>query len=57
MTVEGDQLVADFDIDGAIVSDPALQENGTCERLRDAYDARRGGGMPRAIDFNRCPAA
>ena len=31
VTVEGDQVVADFDIDGAMISDPALQENGTCE--------------------------
>ena len=28
--VVGDQLVADFDVDGRIVSDPALRENGTC---------------------------
>jgi hypothetical protein len=28
--VEGQTLVAEFAIDGAIVSDPALQENGTC---------------------------
>lgn len=28
--VDGDVLVADFDVDGAIASDPALQENGTC---------------------------
>lgn len=31
VAVDGDQIVADFDIDGAIVSDPALQQNGTCE--------------------------
>ena len=31
VTVEGDQVVADFDIDGAMISDPDLQENGTCE--------------------------
>jgi hypothetical protein len=31
VSVEGDQLVADFDVDGAIVSDPALQANGTCQ--------------------------
>lgn len=30
VAVEGDQLVADLDIDPAIVSDPALRENGTC---------------------------
>lgn len=28
--VSGDQVVADLDIDGAIVSDPALQETGAC---------------------------
>ncbi|MEV4687763.1 DUF2993 domain-containing protein [Microbacterium sp. LWH3-1.2] len=28
--VTGDALVADFDVDGAIATDPALQENGTC---------------------------
>ena len=28
--VVGDVLVADFDVDGAIATDPALQENGTC---------------------------
>lgn len=28
--VVGDQLVADFDVDGRIVTDPALRENGTC---------------------------
>jgi hypothetical protein len=28
--VDGSRLVADFDVDGAIVSDPALQQNGTC---------------------------
>ena len=31
ITVTGDQVVADLDIDGAIVSDPALQETGVCE--------------------------
>ena len=31
VAVEGDQVVADFDIDGAMMSDPELQENGTCE--------------------------
>ena len=30
VAVEGDQLVADFDVDGAIATDPALRENGTC---------------------------
>ena len=30
MAVEGDQIVADFDVDGQIVSDPALQAEGTC---------------------------
>lgn len=30
ISVEGDDVIADFDIDGAIVSDPALQENGSC---------------------------
>ena len=30
VAVDGDHLVADLDIDGAIVADPALQENGTC---------------------------
>ncbi|MDY0909111.1 DUF2993 domain-containing protein [Microbacterium sp. CFBP9034] len=29
--VDGDVLVADADVDGAIVTDPALQANGTCE--------------------------
>jgi hypothetical protein len=28
--VDGDEVVADFDIDGAIINDPALQANGTC---------------------------
>ncbi|WP_127472717.1 DUF2993 domain-containing protein [Microbacterium sulfonylureivorans] len=28
--VDGDVLVADADVDGAIVNDPALQANGTC---------------------------
>ncbi|GAA5204011.1 DUF2993 domain-containing protein [Microbacterium jejuense] len=28
--VDGSRLVADFDVDGAIVTDPALQQNGTC---------------------------
>jgi hypothetical protein len=28
--VQGDQLVADFDVDGAIATDPALQQNGVC---------------------------
>ncbi|MFE5409990.1 DUF2993 domain-containing protein [Microbacterium sp. NPDC056569] len=28
--VAGDVLVADFDVDGAIATDPALQQNGTC---------------------------
>ena len=28
--VDGDQLVADFDVDGQILSDPALQAEGTC---------------------------
>ncbi len=31
VAVEADAVVAGFDIDGAIVSDPQLQENGTCE--------------------------
>ena len=31
VAVEGDELVADFDIDGAIISDPSLQQNGSCE--------------------------
>lgn len=31
VAVEGDELVADFNIDGAIISDPALQQNGSCE--------------------------
>ena len=30
IAVDGDQLVADFDVDGQIVGDPALQANGTC---------------------------
>ncbi|MFC8680911.1 DUF2993 domain-containing protein [Microbacterium ureisolvens] len=30
VAVDGDVLVADFDVDGAIATDPALQENGTC---------------------------
>ncbi len=30
ITVDGDQLVADFDIDAKIIDDPALQANGTC---------------------------
>ena len=30
VSVEGATLVAGFDIDGGIASDPALQENGTC---------------------------
>ena len=30
VAVDGDHLVADLDIDGAIIADPALQENGTC---------------------------
>ena len=29
--VTGDEVVADLDIDGAIVTDPALQELGVCE--------------------------
>ena len=28
--VDGALLVADFDVDGAIATDPALQQNGTC---------------------------
>ena len=28
--VEGGEVVADFDVDGRIVSDPQLLENGTC---------------------------
>jgi hypothetical protein len=28
--VEGDVLVTDFDVDGAIATDPALRENGSC---------------------------
>ena len=28
--VDGDVLVADADVDGGIVGDPDLQENGTC---------------------------
>jgi hypothetical protein len=31
VAVDGEQVVADFDIDGAIISDPELQENGTCQ--------------------------
>jgi hypothetical protein len=31
VTVDGDALVADFDIDGATISDPDLQANGACE--------------------------
>ena len=31
VAVDGQTLVADFDVDGAIVSDPALRENGTCQ--------------------------
>lgn len=31
VAVEGDQVVAEFDVDGAIISDPALQENGSCQ--------------------------
>lgn len=31
VAVKGDELVADFSIDGGIASDPALQKNGTCE--------------------------
>jgi LmeA-like phospholipid-binding len=31
VAVDGEQVVADFDIDGAIISDPALQANGTCQ--------------------------
>lgn len=30
VTVEGDVLVADFDVDGRIATDPALRANGTC---------------------------
>ncbi|MEU1972397.1 DUF2993 domain-containing protein [Microbacterium sp. NPDC019599] len=30
VSVEGEELIADVDIDGAIMSDPALQANGTC---------------------------
>lgn len=30
VAIVGDTVTTDFDIDGAIVSDPALQENGTC---------------------------
>jgi hypothetical protein len=30
ITVEGDLLVAGFDIDGSIIDDPAMLENGTC---------------------------
>ncbi|TDN88507.1 DUF2993 domain-containing protein [Microbacterium sp. BK668] len=29
--VDGDHVVADFDVDGRIASDPALRENGTCD--------------------------
>ncbi len=28
--VVGQEVVADFDIDGAIITDPALQQNGAC---------------------------
>ena len=28
--LDGEDVVADFDIDGAIVTDAALQQNGTC---------------------------
>lgn len=31
VAVDDDEIVADFEIDGAIVTDPALQQNGTCE--------------------------
>lgn len=31
VAVAGDEIVAEFDVDGAIVSDPALLQNGTCE--------------------------
>ncbi|WP_345802000.1 DUF2993 domain-containing protein [Microbacterium sp. AZCO] len=31
IAVEGDHVVADVDIDGRIASDPALQQNGTCD--------------------------
>lgn len=31
IAVEGDEVVADVDIDGSIMSDPTLQQNGTCE--------------------------
>lgn len=31
VTIDGDSLVAEADIDGAIVTDTSLQENGTCE--------------------------
>ncbi|MGL4257050.1 MAG: DUF2993 domain-containing protein, partial [Microbacterium sp.] len=30
VTIDGDVLIAEADVDGAIVTDPALQENGTC---------------------------
>lgn len=30
LRVEGDQVIADLDVDGAIISDPTLQQNGTC---------------------------
>ena len=30
VAVEGDEIVADLDIDGGILSDPALQADGTC---------------------------
>ncbi len=30
LRIEGDQMIADLDVDGAIVSDPTLQQNGTC---------------------------
>lgn len=31
VSVEGDEVVADFDVDGRIASDPALQAPGTCQ--------------------------
>jgi hypothetical protein len=31
ITVEGETVVADLDIDGGIVDDPSLQALGTCE--------------------------
>ena len=30
VTVEGEVLVADFEVDGRITTDPALRANGTC---------------------------